>query len=115
MKLGCSNGRDCGLTLVELLVVVFSFAVLKVLLLPLLASTRIDSNRLSCTNNLKETSLAFQIWKGDYGDLFPMAVSCTNGGAMEQAATGNVAAVFQVMSNELSTPRILVCPEDTDH
>ena len=42
-----------------------------------------------------------------------MAVSVTNGGAMELVATGNVAACFQVMSNELSTPKILLCPEDT--
>ncbi len=34
---------------------------------------------------------------------------------MEQAATGNAAAVFEVMSNQLSTPKILVCPEDADH
>jgi len=32
---------------------------------------------------------------------------------MELVATGNVAACFQVMSNELSTPKILLCPEDT--
>jgi hypothetical protein len=43
----------------------------------------------------------------------PMLVSVTNGGAMELVATGNVAACFQVMSNELSTPKILLCPEDT--
>jgi prepilin-type processing-associated H-X9-DG protein len=39
----------------------------------------------------------------------------TNGGAIELIATGNVAACFQVMSNELSTPKILLCPEDTKH
>lgn len=44
-----------------------------------------------------------------------MSVSVTNGGAMELIATGNVAGVFQVMSNELSTPKILICPEDTEH
>ena len=37
----------------------------------------------------------------------------TNGDTMELIATGNVAACFQVMSNELSTPKILHCPEDT--
>ena len=33
---------------------------------------------------------------------------------MEAAARGNVAPIFQVMSNELSTPRILLCPADAD-
>lgn len=41
-----------------------------------------------------------------------MEVSVTNGGAMEAVMAGNVAAVFRVMSNELSTPQILVCPGD---
>ena len=31
---------------------------------------------------------------------------------MEAAASGRPRAVFQVMSNELSTPKILICPED---
>ena len=32
---------------------------------------------------------------------------------MELIATGNVAACFQVMSNVLNTPKILLCPADT--
>ena len=32
---------------------------------------------------------------------------------MELVSAGNVAACFQVMSNELSTPKILLCPADT--
>jgi hypothetical protein len=43
-----------------------------------------------------------------------MAVSVTNGGVMELVTTGNVAAVFQVMSNELGTPKLLICPADTN-
>lgn len=31
---------------------------------------------------------------------------------MEVALAGNVAAVFQIMSNELCTPKILFCPAD---
>jgi len=44
-----------------------------------------------------------------------MEVSAVNGGAKELAAAGNVAAVFQVMSNELDDPRLLHCPRDTEH
>ena len=32
---------------------------------------------------------------------------------MELIVTGNVAICFQVMSNEVNTPKILLCPEDT--
>ncbi|MGO8837258.1 MAG: type II secretion system protein [Limisphaerales bacterium] len=62
---------------------------------------------------LKQIGVAFRLWEGDNNDKYPMAVSVTNGGAMELIATGNVAACFQVMSNELSTPKILICPKDT--
>ncbi len=34
---------------------------------------------------------------------------------MEQVTIGQVARVFEVMSNELSTPKILICPVDDDH
>jgi prepilin-type processing-associated H-X9-DG protein len=40
-----------------------------------------------------------------------MRVSITNGGTMEWA-NEPVFVHFLVMSNELSTPRVLVCPED---
>jgi len=67
---------------------------------------------INCVNNLKGVGLAFRVWEGDNGDKCPMFVSVTNGGAMELVATGNVALCFQVMSNELSTPKILHCPDD---
>jgi hypothetical protein len=31
---------------------------------------------------------------------------------MESVATGNVVTTFQVMSNELSTPILVLCPQD---
>jgi hypothetical protein len=42
-----------------------------------------------------------------------MQVSVTNWGAMELALTGDVAGVLRTMSNELSTPKVLICPKDT--
>ena len=41
-----------------------------------------------------------------------MGVSITNGGSMEDALAGRVLSTFLVMSNELSTPKILKCPDD---
>jgi prepilin-type processing-associated H-X9-DG protein len=53
--------------------------------------------------------------EGDNDNKYPMAVSVTNGGAMESTATGDVVNCFFVMSNELSTQIFLVCPMDTAH
>ena len=44
-----------------------------------------------------------------------MGISVTNGGSMEMVAAGNVVATFLAMSNELSTPRVLFCPDNTSH
>jgi len=68
--------------------------------------------RINCISNLKYIGLACRVWEGDNGDKYPMQVSVTNGGTMELIARGNVSAVFQAMSNELSTPKVLICSQD---
>ena len=98
----------------ELLVVICVLAVVvAALLLPALAASKRKSSRVGCASNLKQIALSFKIWEGDNGDKYPMQVSMTNAGAMELAIAGDVSMIFRVMSNELSTPKVLVCPEDT--
>jgi competence protein ComGC len=101
-----------GLTLVELLVVIVVLAVLGLLLLPSLIPPKTRATRVQCSYQLRQVGLAFRIWGGDHQGRSPMQVSITNGGAMEPAAAGDPVPVFQVMSNELSTPKFLICPAD---
>lgn len=103
------------MTLLEALFVIFLLFMLAIVLLPALASRHSTGQRINCSNNLKQIGISFRIWEGDNNDKYPMFVSVTNGGAMEAVAGGNAIAVFQVMSNELSTPKLLVCPEDKHH
>jgi hypothetical protein len=114
MKPSCSNQRCRALTLVEVVVVLFLLVILAVMLLPALSAAKRGGGP-ECYGNLRQIGLAYQVWAGDNYDKFPMEVSVTKGGAMELAAAGNVAASFQVMSNELSTPRVLLCPKDIEH
>jgi prepilin-type processing-associated H-X9-DG protein len=111
MKPRFSKKRTAAMTLFEVGVVIAILMLLAAVLLPSISTSR-RSSRINCVSNLKQDGIAFRLWEGDNNDKYPMALSVTNGGAMELAATGNVAAVFQLMSNELSTPKILFCPDD---
>ena len=115
MRLRISNRKSAALTLVEVLVVIGIIALLAAILLPALAAARKKSSKIGCVNDLKQIALAVRIWSGDNEDKYPTEVSVTNGGAMESAAAGDAVSVFQVMSNELSTPKVLCCPNDAEH
>jgi prepilin-type N-terminal cleavage/methylation domain-containing protein len=117
MKRRFSNQSRHAVTLVELLVVIVVLAVLVVVLLPTLVphSPRRMQSRINCINNLHQIGFAYKSWEGDNADKFPMQVSVTLGGSMEMAATGNVTQTFLVMSNELSTPKVLYCSFDNTH
>jgi prepilin-type N-terminal cleavage/methylation domain-containing protein/prepilin-type processing-associated H-X9-DG protein len=123
MKPRCSNQRNRALTLTEVLVSVAVVCVLAGVAYLAFHRPKVvhrvvhpnQSSEIQCVNNLKQIGLAFRIWEGDNGDKYPMRVRAKQGGTMEQALRGNAAPSFQVMSNELFTPKILVCPADADH
>jgi prepilin-type N-terminal cleavage/methylation domain-containing protein len=99
-------------TVLELLVVVVVVLVLAGLLLPANTHPRIKAVRINCVNNLKQVGLAFRLWGGDHNDLYPMQYFTNQTGALLFADAADGFRYFQVMSNELSTPKILICPAD---
>jgi prepilin-type processing-associated H-X9-DG protein len=113
MKPRLSKKRNAAMTLFEVGVIIAIVMILVVVFLPRFARSTEHSSRINCVNNLKLIGLAYRIWAGDNNDKYPMQVSTTNGGTMELMADGkNVWRNFLVMSNELSTPKILFCPAD---
>jgi competence protein ComGC len=104
--------RTSGLTLIELLVIIAAVLLLAALLLPALAAAKKKSSRLGCVSQLKQVGIAFRLWEGDNGDKYPMQVVLTNSETMELVTHGNAYLLWQTMSNELSTPKILHCPND---
>ena len=114
MKLRNSIRRTDALTLIEVLVVVF-VAVLAALLIPGGPVGQSKAELIACQMNLKQICLAFRVWDPSQIDEFPTQVSAKMGGVKELAATGNVTAVFQLISNELNNTKILTCYADAEH
>jgi len=113
-----------GFSVVELMVVaavVMAVAFVFLSVAPAFRWREYDNRtaRATCDNNLKQIGLAFKTWALDNKDRYPMQVPEAEGGPPNQAQLMQpdpVAAftyqIFGTMSNELSTPKILVCPSD---
>ena len=99
--------------------IIVTFLILPAMLLPALARAKARAQSINCLNNMKQIGLGFKIWALDHQDQFPFNVSTNAGGTLEFCALGsdgldrNATLHFQVLSNELNTPKILVCVSDS--
>ncbi|MFO1513270.1 MAG: hypothetical protein U1F83_10220 [Verrucomicrobiota bacterium] len=110
MNLKAENMR-CGFTFLDLLILV-ALVVVAAVLLPLLARPKHQPIGMRCLGNLRQVGLAYQLWANDNGNKFPAQVPVADGGARELVQSGFAYASYLVMSNELNTPKLLICPED---
>ncbi len=87
-------------TLIELLVVIAVIGILAAMLLPALAKAKLQGQRISCLNNLKEMSAARLMYTDDNQEKLILAVANENSVDIS-VATGNA--------------KVLVCPTTRVH
>lgn len=98
--------------MLELIILVGVMAVIALVLLPALAGrgNHGKAPRIKCVSNLKNIGLAYRIYATDNNDRFPAWSMISNGVSLSSI---RITEIFQSMSNELSTPRLLLCPVDS--
>jgi type II secretory pathway pseudopilin PulG len=97
-------------TLLELMVIATVMCVLLALLIPATVKGIAKQKRIGCVSRLKDMGLSYRIFATDNHDLFPWQL-ITN--APPAKTFDDALRHYLAISNELSTPKILVCPSDT--
>jgi competence protein ComGC len=98
-------------SVIEVLVIVAVIALMVVIVLPMLARARVKNHGMSCTVCLKQVGLSYRLWSNDHNDEFPF--SSTNvESSLAWVNSPQVFRHYQVLSNELVTPKVLLCPRD---
>jgi prepilin-type processing-associated H-X9-DG protein len=99
-----------GFSLVELFALIAVLLLVAYFAVPSGDTGKTKSARLQCFNNLKSVGLAARIYATDNNGLMPGAYFLSN---KIDLATIDTASCFRIFSNQLSTPKILVCPSDS--
>lgn len=91
-----SNAKCHGVSLVEVLVVVFIIGLLVALLLPAVQSSRESARRSSCTNNVRQIAMAIKLHEGAKG-YFPSSFRSSPSSDMRDSAVDGWSAHVMIL------------------
>jgi len=92
----------------ELLACIFAFGLLTLIVLPSLATSHARGDRVRCFNNLRQIGVGFSEYASEHGQRMPWFVPVGEGGSLEYPARNELYIQMSVLSNYVSSPRILV-------
>jgi prepilin-type N-terminal cleavage/methylation domain-containing protein len=115
-KLKIQNSVCCAFSLVELLVVIAIVAFLLSILTPSLGRARSSARRLKCTGNLKEISLAMDLYLDAHDNTYPCAQDPVSTKPMYWLWMGRgwrgFLAPYLGGPIDVNNPSVLLCPAD---
>ena len=130
MKCFSPQPRRKAFTLIELLVVIAIIAILAALLLPALARAKARAQRTACISNMKQVALGYVLWIHDSDQNNVPARTYWYNGGLRQGGTppaglpvpawmaagyqNNAWFHFAFVSNQIDSPKVLVCPSDKE-
>src|SRR4051812_47990364 len=111
---GYIDKRKRAFTRIECMLCVIGVMLLVSVAIPSLANTRSRSQRAGCVDNLRLIGQAMQLWGVEHENQFSWQVRTSEGGTRPVFGTKVAAAWYEFawLSNQLVTPKILVCPSD---
>ncbi len=96
-------------TLIELLVVIAIIAILAAILFPVFAQAREKARAISCLSNLKQGSLAYQMYTQDYDETTPLQNSPTIADASGKYVSGGY--WYNLIQPYVKSWNMMVCPD----
>ncbi len=91
--------RKRAFTLIELLVVIAIIAILAAILFPVFAQAKVAAKQTQAISNLKNINTGFQLYLGDYDDVWPLwsaGMGCTAAACPPRPGTSDAGSVFDL-------------------